>query len=185
MATTNAKIRIKRDTRANWTSANPTLDSGQAGFITDERTLKVGDGSTPFATLNGISTKRTIQLSAVSNSPTASLQASAAGVRGAAFVAPFAGVITGWRVIGVPITGQVNGSVQLDVWKKSSGGGLPVAADTITASAKPSLSSALEASSSTLTGWTTTFAAGDKFVPEIETVSNLAEVYLVLEVEAR
>lgn len=183
MATTNAKIRVKRDTRANWTTANPTLASGQLGFITDERTLKAGDGSTAFNSLRGISGKRTVQLSAVSAAASTVLLASADGVRGSVFVAPFTGVITGWRLIGVPITGQSSGTCTIDIWKRAATGGIPGNANSITASAKPSLSGAVEGSSSTLTGWTTAIAAGDKFMMEIEAVTNFAEIYLVLEVE--
>lgn len=45
------QIQIRRDTAANWTSANPTLASGEIGFITDENQFKIGTGSTDFANL--------------------------------------------------------------------------------------------------------------------------------------
>jgi hypothetical protein len=41
-----ARIRLRRDTAANWTSANPTLLAGEMGVETDTRKYKVGDGST-------------------------------------------------------------------------------------------------------------------------------------------
>jgi hypothetical protein len=45
------KIQIRRDTAANWTSANPTLSSGEQGFETDTGKVKIGDGSTAWTSL--------------------------------------------------------------------------------------------------------------------------------------
>lgn len=44
-------IQIRRDTAANWTSVNPTLASGEIGFETDTKKLKVGDGSTAWTSV--------------------------------------------------------------------------------------------------------------------------------------
>jgi hypothetical protein len=41
-------IQIRRDTAANWTSANPTLAQGELGLETDTLKLKAGDGSTAW-----------------------------------------------------------------------------------------------------------------------------------------
>lgn len=38
------KIQLRRDTAANWSSNNPTLSQGEAGFAYDTNTLKIGDG---------------------------------------------------------------------------------------------------------------------------------------------
>lgn len=48
---TLAQIQLRRDTAANWTTANPTLASGEAGVETDKERAKVGNGSTPYTTL--------------------------------------------------------------------------------------------------------------------------------------
>ncbi len=45
------RIQLRRDTAANWTSANPTLYAGEAGFETDTGKFKVGNGSTAWASL--------------------------------------------------------------------------------------------------------------------------------------
>lgn len=45
------KILIRRDTAANWTSANPTLASGELGGETDTGKLKLGNGSTAWNSL--------------------------------------------------------------------------------------------------------------------------------------
>tara|TARA_R110002126_G_scaffold6532_3_gene33690 strand:+ start:6752 stop:8596 length:1845 start_codon:yes stop_codon:yes gene_type:complete len=44
-------IQIRRDTAANWTSANPTLAQGELGYETDTDKMKIGDGATAWATL--------------------------------------------------------------------------------------------------------------------------------------
>lgn len=44
-------IQLRRDTAANWTNANPTLASGEAGFETDTGKFKIGDGSTAWSSL--------------------------------------------------------------------------------------------------------------------------------------
>lgn len=40
-----ALIQVRRDTAANWTSANTTLASGEIGYETDTGKFKIGDGS--------------------------------------------------------------------------------------------------------------------------------------------
>lgn len=55
-------IKLRRDTAANWTSADPTLSLGEVGVDTTNDLIKIGDGTTawsslPYATLvaaNGI-----------------------------------------------------------------------------------------------------------------------------------
>lgn len=44
-------IRIRRDTAANWTTANPVLSSGQPGYETDTGRVKIGDGVTAWNSL--------------------------------------------------------------------------------------------------------------------------------------
>jgi len=46
------RIQIRRDTAANWTSANPVLAVGELGFETDTLKLKIGDGSTAWSSLS-------------------------------------------------------------------------------------------------------------------------------------
>lgn len=49
--TRHALIALRRDTAANWTSTNPTLDEGEPGFETDTGKLKFGDGTTAWNSL--------------------------------------------------------------------------------------------------------------------------------------
>ena len=45
------QIQIRRGTAAQWTSANPTLASGEWGFETDTKKGKIGDGATAWNSL--------------------------------------------------------------------------------------------------------------------------------------
>lgn len=51
MSTIVAQICIRRDTAANFTSANPTLALGEIAYETDTRNIKVGDGATAWTAL--------------------------------------------------------------------------------------------------------------------------------------
>lgn len=45
------RIKHRRDTAANWTSANPTLQAGEFGYESDTNKLKIGDGATAWTSL--------------------------------------------------------------------------------------------------------------------------------------
>lgn len=89
---------------------------------------------------------------------------------------PYAGTITGWTLVGE----DASGSIVLDLWKDSYANFPPVVGDSITASAKPTISAARKATSSTLTGWTTSFAAGDWVYVNVDSVSTFKWVQLIL-----
>lgn len=44
-------IQVRRDTAANWTSANPTLAAGEIGFDSTNNQIKIGNGSTAWSSL--------------------------------------------------------------------------------------------------------------------------------------
>jgi hypothetical protein len=44
-------IQLRRDTAANWTSADPVLHAGEPGFETDTGKFKIGDGSSSWTSL--------------------------------------------------------------------------------------------------------------------------------------
>lgn len=44
-------IQLRRDTAANWTSANPVLAQGEFGLETDTARYKIGNGSTAWTSL--------------------------------------------------------------------------------------------------------------------------------------
>lgn len=45
------QLQLRRDSAANWTSANPILLEGEVGYETDTGSMKVGDGASDWATL--------------------------------------------------------------------------------------------------------------------------------------
>ena len=51
MTVVSAIFRVRRDTAANWASANPVLKLGEPGLETDTRRIKYGDGSTAWNSL--------------------------------------------------------------------------------------------------------------------------------------
>lgn len=74
------------------------------------------------------------------------------------------------------------GSIVVDIWKDSYANYPPTIADTITASAKPTLSGATKSEDTTLTGWTTAIAAGDTLRFNIDSIATCTRVALVLKV---
>lgn len=90
------------------------------------------------------------------------------------FSFPCTGTITGVRLLG-----DQSGSTVVDIWKDTWANRPPTNADSITASAKPTLSSAQFYEDTTLTGWTTSVTAGDLGGIEIESISTLT--WLVVE----
>ncbi|MEI6500192.1 MAG: hypothetical protein WCP21_04100 [Armatimonadota bacterium] len=78
------------------------------------------------------------------------------------------------------IMGDVSGSTVVDVWKSSYGDYPPTASNSITASAKPTLSSQITNTDSTLTGWTKTFAEDEWMIANVDSASVLGTIILVL-----
>jgi len=52
MATTEARMQMRRDSAADWTSEDPTLAEGEWGFESDTRKFKVGDGTNAWSALD-------------------------------------------------------------------------------------------------------------------------------------
>lgn len=87
---------------------------------------------------------------------------------------PYAGTITAARLLAAE-----SGSIVLDIWKDTYAAFPPTVADTITAAAKPTLSGAQKAET-TLTGWTTSVAAGDVLEINVDSVTTITKVTLTL-----
>lgn len=43
---------LRRDTASNWSSVNPILGSGEMGYETDTKKMKIGDGTTAWNSLS-------------------------------------------------------------------------------------------------------------------------------------
>lgn len=89
----------------------------------------------------------------------------------------FACTINQWTLVA-----DVSGSIVIDIWKDTYANYPPLVADTITASAKPTISSATKGQSSTLTGWTTSISAGDILAFNVDSASTVTKVTVSLKV---
>ena len=50
--TTYTRFKLRNDTAADWTAANPVLLQGEIGVETDTRRYKIGDGTTAWSSLS-------------------------------------------------------------------------------------------------------------------------------------
>jgi hypothetical protein len=83
----------------------------------------------------------------------------------------------------VTLLADVSGSIVIDIWKDVYANYPPVVADTITASAKPTISAATKSQNVTLTGWTTSITAGDILGFNVDSVTTIKKVTLSLKVQ--
>ena len=87
-----------------------------------------------------------------------------------------AGTLTGWSIV----ADGSSPTCTLDIWKIATGTALPTVSNTIVASAAPALSTGNAIKSTTMTGWTTTYAADDIWAIKITacTVATKIAFYL-------
>jgi hypothetical protein len=97
------------------------------------------------------------------------------GAKKVLFRVPFACTITSWELVA-----DVAGSIVLDLWRDTYSSFPPANADSITGSAKPTLTASDKAQSSTLTGWSTSLAAGDYIEIEVESAATITVAVLTL-----
>jgi hypothetical protein len=88
-----------------------------------------------------------------------------------------------YTITGVSLLADQAGSIVVDIWKDTYANFPPTVADTITASAKPTLSSAIKSTDSTLTGWTTAIATGDILRINVDSATTVTRVTLSLKVK--
>jgi hypothetical protein len=96
------------------------------------------------------------------------------GMKGSIQV-PFDCTITAARLLA-----DQPGSIVVDIWKDSFANYPPTVSDSITASAKPTISTAAKAENTTLTGWTTGISAGDILAFTVDSASTVTRVTVVL-----
>ncbi len=88
---------------------------------------------------------------------------------------PYAGTINSWSII----SSQANSTIAIDIWKHATGT-LPTSADKITSTTGPSLSGAqMTLDSTSMTGWTTSVAAGDIFIFHVAGAATNAKRVIV------
>lgn len=89
----------------------------------------------------------------------------------------YACTITGWELLA-----NTSGSVVIDIWKDTYANYPPVVGDSLTGSAKPTISSSDKANSTTLTGWTTLLSPDDIIEVNVDSVTTITKVTLKLTV---
>lgn len=90
----------------------------------------------------------------------------------------FACTIVDWTILL-----DQSGSIVIDIWKDTYANYPPVVGDSITASAKPTVTTATKNTSSTLTGWTTAIAAGDTLRFNVDSITTATRAVLILKVK--
>ena len=88
----------------------------------------------------------------------------------------------GLTITQVTVVADQTGSIVIDIWKDTYANFPPTVADTITASAKPTLASAAKAQDNTLTGWTTSIEAGSILRFNVDSASTVTRVTISLKV---
>lgn len=96
------------------------------------------------------------------------------GVKGDIYV-PFGYTVTGWTLLA-----DQSGSIVVDIWADTYANYPPTVTDTITASAKPTISAATKGQSSTLTGWTTSIAGGRSLRINVDSVTSIQRCTLII-----
>ena len=82
----------------------------------------------------------------------------------------------------VTMLADQTGSAVVDIWKDTYANYPPTDADSITASAVPTISSATKSQNATLTGWTTAIAAGDILGFNVDSAATITRLTVSLKV---
>ncbi len=82
----------------------------------------------------------------------------------------------------VTMLADQSGSIVVDIWKDTYANFPPTDADSITASAVPTISAATKSQDATLTGWTTSVSAGDILRYNVDSASTVTRVTVSLKV---
>jgi len=83
----------------------------------------------------------------------------------------------------VTLLADQSGSIVIDIFKDTYANFPPVVGDSITAAAKPTITTSNKSQDATLTGWTTSIAAGDILAFNVDSVGTHERVTLSLRVE--
>ena len=131
------RIKLRRDTKANWADVNPTLAAGEMGLESDTRRTKIGDGLTPWSGLEytfgdlevtGKKINGELGVSIASQDPetwisTVKAKTNYAGTTGIAYDSMGNLYISGWEESGYN-TGSYDGTGKAFLIKHDSQGGV-------------------------------------------------------------
>jgi len=82
----------------------------------------------------------------------------------------------------VTMLADVSGSAVVDIWKDTYANYPPTDADSITASAVPTITTATKSQDATLTGWTTAITAGDILGFNVDSAATITRLHVILKV---
>ena len=83
-------------------------------------------------------------------------------------------------IIAARLFADQSGSIVVAIWRDTFANYPPTSVDTITASARPTLSAAQASQDTTLTGWTTALVAGDTLRYNVVSVTSVRRVLISL-----
>lgn len=150
------------------------IGDGSDGTLPNNRQLAAGTG----ITLTDGGAASTATLAVAANVRTASIlyeidgggSVITTGIKAPGIYIPFACTITAVRLLGDQF-----GSIVVDIWADTYANYPPTNADSICASAKPTISAATKSEDTTLTGWTTSIAAGTVLRLNVDSISTLTK----------
>jgi hypothetical protein len=170
VATTIANDAVSYAKMQNVSAASKILGRGSASGAGDPQEITLGANLSMSGTTLAVSgTKYTVGITVDGAGSVITT-----GVKGYRSI-PVTGTIVSARVLA-----SQSGSIVFDIWKDTYANYPPTVADTITASAKPTLSSATKAEDTTLTGWTTAVTAGDVLGFNVDSVTTITRATLEL-----
>ncbi len=86
----------------------------------------------------------------------------------------------GARIVRWDLVANASGSIVIDLWKDTYGNYPPTVADTITASAKPTLSSVIKNQNASLDTWTTKVEKGETLRVNVDSATTVTRITLAL-----
>lgn len=82
----------------------------------------------------------------------------------------------------VTLLADQTGSIVVDIWKDTYANFPPTVADTITASAKPTITTSDKSQDNTLTGWTTSIISGDILRFNVDSVTDIQRLTIIMDI---